>query len=211
MEDRPERIFLRCLSGSLLFLHGAAFAQDQVIQPDISPQPVSEARIDSENVELTGFAGIMHIEDFGSSALWGGRLSWHLSETFFLEASAGFARAGKTSFEKLAGDVRLLTDDERDVSYYSLNLGINLLPGEAFVAGRYAFNTNFYVTGGAGATEFAGDSRLTFNLGVGYQVLLKDFLSVHVGFRQHAYRIELLGEDKTAFNPETTLGLSVFF
>lgn len=211
MEDRPERIFLRCLLGSLLFLHGTAFAQDQVIQPDIAPQPVSEARIDSENVELTGFAGVMHIEDFGSSALWGGRLAWHLSETFFLEASAGFASAGKTSFEELAGDVQLLTDDERDVSFYSLNLGINLLPGEAFVAGRYAFNTNFYVTGGAGATEFAGDNRLTLNLGIGYQVLLKDFLSVHVGFREHAYRIELLGEEKTTFNPEMTLGLSVFF
>lgn len=211
MEDRLERVFLKVALVCLLVMHGTAFAQDQVIQPDITPQPVTEAKIDTENFEVSAFTGLLHIEDFGSSTLYGGRVSYHLSETFFLEASAGIARAGRTSFEKLAGNVRLLTDKERDYSFYSLNLGINVLPGEAFVAGKYAFNTNFYLTGGAGATEFAGDSRLTLNLGFGYQVLLNDLIAVHLGFRQHAYRIELLGEDKTAFNPETTLGLSVFF
>lgn len=215
MENRIKHILLTVLPfAGLLLVPTAASAQEDdrpLIEPDVRPQKVDEALIDTENFEIGAFAGIINIEDFESSFLWGGKLTYHLSETFFFEANVGFAEGGETSFEKLAGDVQVLSDEDRDYRYYNINIGMNVLPGEAFLTENYAFNTNFYLIGGAGATDFAGDTRFTFNVGAGYQVLLTDSVSIHLGVREHFYRIDVLGEEKTSMNTEVSGGLSVFF
>ncbi|AZR42637.1 MULTISPECIES: outer membrane beta-barrel domain-containing protein [Marinobacter] len=215
MENRIKHILLTVLPfAGLLLVPTAVSAQEDdrpLIEPDVRPQKVDEALIDTENFEIGAFAGIINIEDFESSFLWGGKLTYHLSETFFFEANVGFAEGGETSFEKLAGDVQVLSDEDRDYRYYNINIGMNVLPGEAFLTENYAFNTNFYLIGGAGATDFAGDTRFTFNVGAGYQVLLTDSVSIHLGVREHFYRIDVLGEEKTSMNTEVSGGLSVFF
>lgn len=213
METWFKRVFLiLCLGTALVGDLEQVQAQDlSVIRPDVRPQPVNEALIDSENVEVGVYGGILHIEDFESSPVWGVRLAYHLSELVFIEGSVGFADAGETSFEKLAGDVQVLADSERDYRFYSLGLGLNLFPGEVFVGENHAFNTNAYLVAGAGAREFAGDTRFSLTLGFGYQFVFTDSLALHLGFREHAYRIDVLGEDKTALDPETSVGLSVFF
>ncbi|MTI98442.1 MAG: outer membrane beta-barrel domain-containing protein [Marinobacter adhaerens] len=214
MENRTKHLFLKpaCLAVGLC-VAGVAQAQDDrpLIEPDVNPVPVTEAMIDTENFEIGAFVGVLNIEDFESSLLYGGKLTYHLSESFFFEAGIGFAEGGETSFEKLAGNVEVLTDSERDYSYYNINLGYNVLPGEAFLTENYAFNTNFYLIAGAGATDFAGDTRFTLNAGAGYQVLLTDSVAVHLGVRQHYYRIDVLGAEKTSMNTEVSTGLSVFF
>jgi len=214
MENRTKHLFLKTLClGAGLCIATATQAQDDrpLIEPDVTPVPVTEALIDTENFEIGAFVGVVNIEDFESSLLYGGKLTYHLSESFFFEAGVGFAEGGETSFEKLAGNVEVLTDSERDYSYYNINLGYNVLPGEAFLTENYAFNTNFYLIAGAGATEFAGDTRFTLNAGAGYQVLLTDSVAVHLGVRQHYYRIDVLGAEKTSMNTEVSTGLSVFF
>ena len=199
--------FLALVSGSLL----AAEGERPLIEPDVQPSKVDEALIDTEDFEIGVFGGFMAIEDFESSAAYGARIAYHISEAFFVEANLGFAEGGETSFEKLAGNVELLSDEEREYVWYNLNLGYNVLPGEAFLTSNYAFNTNFYLVAGAGATDFAGDNRFTVNFGAGYQVLLTDSVSVHLSVREHLYDIDVTGEEKTAFNTEMSAGLSVFF
>ena len=215
MENRTKHILLTVLPfAGLLLVPTAVSAQEDdrpLIEPDVRPQKVDEALIDTENFEIGAFAGIINIEDFESSFLWGGKLTYHLSETFFFEANVGFAEGGETSFEKLAGDVQVLSDEDRDYRYYNINIGMNVLPGEAFLTENYAFNTIFYLIGGAGATDFAGDTRFTVNVGAGYQVLLTDSVSIHLGVREHFYRIDVLGEEKTSMNTEVSGGLTVFF
>ena len=214
MENRTKHLFLKTLClGAGLCIATATQAQDDrpLIEPDVTPVPVTEALIDTENFEIGAFVGVLNIEDFESSLLYGGKLTYHLSESFFYEAGVGFAEGGETSFEKLAGNVEVLTDSERDYSYYNINLGYNVLPGEAFLTENYAFNTNFYLIAGAGATDFAGDTRFTLNAGAGYQVLLTDSVAVQIGVRQHYYRIDVLGAEKTSMNTEVSTGLSVFF
>lgn len=215
MENRFKHIFLKAafVAGGVM-ASAAVTAQDDsrpLIEPDVQPQAVNEALIDTENFEIGVFSGIMNIEDFESSFLWGGKLTYHLSERFFFEANVGFAEGGETSFERLAGNVQVLSDEDRDYRYYNVNLGINILPGEAFLTENYAFNTNFYLVGGAGATDFAGDNRFTANVGAGYQVLLTDGIAVQLTVREHLYRIDVLGEEKTSMNTEVSAGLSVFF
>ncbi len=214
MENRTKHLFLKTLClGAGLCIATATQAQDDrpLIEPDVTPVPVTEALIDTENFEIGAFVGVLNIEDFESSLLYGGKLTYHLSESFFFEAGVGFAEGGETSFEKLAGNVEVLTDSERDYSYYNINLGYNVLPGDAFLTENYAFNTNFYLIAGAGATDFAGDTRFTLNAGAGYQVLLTDSVAVQIGVRQHYYRIDVLGAEKTSMNTEVSTGLSVFF
>jgi outer membrane beta-barrel protein len=215
MENRIKHILLKgALIAGLAMISSLVTAQEDdlpLIEPDVQPRAVDEALIDTENFEIGVFTGIMNIEDFESSFLWGGKLTYHLSERFFFEANVGFAEGGETSFEKLAGNVSVLSDDERDYRYYNVNLGINILPGEAFLTENYAFNTNFFLIGGAGATEFAGDTRFTANAGAGYQVLLTDSIAVQIAVREHVYRIDVLGEEKTSMNTEVSAGLSVFF
>jgi len=214
MENWTQRILLKStLLGVLManFLN-FAYATDTdkpLIEPDVRPQIVDESLIDTENFELGVFAGVINIEDFESSPVYGARLAYHLSEYLFFEGNVAMAEGGDTSFETL-GNVTLLTSSERDYRYYNFGVGFNL-PGQMFFPGAFTFNTNFYLVSGVGATEFADDNRLTINFGGGYQVLVNDWLSVHLTVREHVYKIDLIGEEKNSFNTEISSGLSIFF
>lgn len=220
METRTRYFLLKLIIASAFLVAIVATPEDAMAQsereppliaPDVEPQSMDQALVDSENFEIAAVTGWLNIEDFGSSFMYGGRLTYNISESFFVEASIGFAEAEDTSFERLAGDVRLLPDDDRDYRWYNLNLGYRLLPGEAFFPGGYVFNTNFYLTAGAGSTDFAGDNRFTINYGAGYQILFTDNLSAHLNIRQHLFDSDILGEDKTFFNTEISAAISVFF
>lgn len=185
--------------------------QEQVIEPELERRVYTEADIDTEDFEIGVFAGVLSVEDFGSEAVYGIRAAYHVTEDFFVEAAYGRSKLGKTSYENLSGAVQLLTDDQRDYSYYSLSLAYNVLPGEAFVGRTHAFNTALYLIGGVGSTDFAGDSLFTVNVGVGYRFLVTDFLALRVEVRDYIFDTDLLGEDKTTHNLEAQAGLSVFF
>ena len=184
---------------------------EQVIDPDVARRDIKEPDIDAEDFEIGGFAGIMSIEDFGSNLVYGVRLAYHITEGFFLEGSVGQTEAGLTSFEVLSGGAPILSDSDRQYTYYNLNVGYNILPGEGFIGESRAYNTGLYLTAGLGSTRFAGDDRFTVNYGAGYRFLLNDIVALHLDFRDHLYDIDLLGEEKTVHNLEATLGVTVFF
>lgn len=210
MENWTQRILLKKCA-TLLLLTGVSIvanAQDKLlVEPDVKPQVVDESLIDTENFEVGLFAGVINIEDFESSAVVSARIAYHLSDSLFFEANVGMAEGGETSAEKLGG-FDLLAD--RDYTYYNFGLGFNA-PGQTFFLGEYTFNNNIYVVGGVGSTEFGGDSELTVNIGAGYQLLVNDWMSLHVTGRQHLMRSDITGEDKLIFNTELSTGLSFFF
>jgi outer membrane beta-barrel protein len=183
----------------------------QVIDPEVERREIKEAAIDREDFEIGAYVGIMSIEDFGSDVSYGVRLAYHITEGFFVEGTAGQSKGGLTSFEVLSGGATLITDSERTMTYYNLNLGYNILPGEVFIGEGRAYNTNLYLIAGLGSTRFAGDDRFTVNVGAGYRFLLSDSIALHLDFRDHLFDIDLLGEEKTAHNLEGHLGFTVFF
>jgi outer membrane beta-barrel protein len=189
----------------------AEIIDGQVVEPEVARREIKEPKIDSEDFELGAFVGVMSVEDFGSGVVYGARLAYHVTEGFFVEGSVGQTEAGFTSFEILSGGAPLLSDSERKLTYYNLNVGYNILPGEAFVGEGRAYNSALYVSAGLGSTRFAGDDRFTVNFGAGYRFLLTDSITLHVDFRDHLFDIDLLGEEKTAHNLEGSLGLTVFF
>jgi outer membrane beta-barrel protein len=189
----------------------SAQAPGQVIDPEVERREIKEPSIDREDFEVGAYAGIMSIEDFGSNVSYGLRIAYHITEGFFMEASVGQSDGGLTSFEVLSGGARLITDSERTLTYYNLNVGYNILPGEVFFGEGRAYNTNLYLIAGLGSTTFAGDDRFTVNFGAGYRFLLNDSVALHLDFRDHLFDIDLLGEEKTAHNLESHLGVTVFF
>jgi len=185
--------------------------EGQVIEPEVERRRVKEPNIDSEDFEVGAFAGVMSVEDFGSNVVYGVRLAYHVTEGFFVEGTVGQTEAGQTSFEILSGGAPLLSDSERKLTYYNLNVGYNILPGEGFVGAGRAYNTALYASVGLGSTRFAGDDRFTVNFGAGYRFLLTDSVALHLDFRDHLFDIDLLGEEKTAHNLEGSLGVTIFF
>ncbi len=183
-----------------------------VIEPEVERRDVKAPKIDTEDFEVGAYAGFMSIEDFGSNAVYGARLAYHVTEGLFVEATYGMSQAGKTSYETLSGgQAQLLTEDQRDFEYYDISLGYNLLPGEVFVGRNRAFNSALYFVLGAGNTSFAGDDYFTFTYGAGYRVLATDSIALHFGVRDHMFDIDITGDDKTTHNIEFDLSATWFF
>jgi outer membrane beta-barrel protein len=183
----------------------------QVIDPEVERREIKEPAIDKEDFEIGAFVGVMSIEDFGTNLVYGARIAYHLTEGFFVEGTVGQSDGGLTSFEILSGGAPLISDSERQLTYYNLNLGYNILPGEVFLGEGHAYNQQLYLIAGLGSTRFAGDDRFTVNFGAGYRFLLNDSVAIHADFRDHLFDIDLFGEEKTAHNLEAHVGVTVFF
>lgn len=218
MANRIQCVVLKLLAG--IFLNAAVIpvvAAEQgegdsaLIDPRIERRQVSEAQIDSENIEVGLYAGLLAVDNFNTPPLFGARAAWHVSEDIFFEIAMAQAKTGETSFEKLGGGVQLLTDDERLLRYYSFSVGYTILPGEAFAGRNRAYTNGLYLVGGAGSTDFAGDSHFTLNVGAGYRLLLTDWLNLRMEMRNHLFEVDIFGGDEVTNNLEWTFGLGGFF
>lgn len=185
-------------------------APPRVIEPEVARRKITVPKIRSSNVELGAYYGALSIENFGTHPVYGLTAAYHITEDFFFQAEAGRSRAGQTSFESLS-NVQLLTESERRLTYYDLSLGYNFLPGEAFIGRGVAMTSAFYLLGGFGGTDFAGDTKFTVNFGAGYRVVPTDWLAVHVTVQDRIFQSSLLGTTKLTNNLEARIGTTVFF
>jgi outer membrane beta-barrel protein len=221
--DRGLHVLLLTALGATAALPGLAHAQaagessalptqqPQVVEPAVKRRDVEPAAIDTENFEAGLFVGTISIEDFGSSVVYGARAAYHFTEDLFAEATVGTAKAGKTSYEDLSGAANLLTDSERQYTYYDLAIGWNALPGEVFFGGKRAMPSAVYFTLGAGSTDFAGDDHFTVTVGSGFRLLVTDWVALHLDVRNHMFDSDLLGKDKLTQNLQVGLSLTAFF
>jgi outer membrane beta-barrel protein len=216
MENRIQRFFLTALF-SLSAAYGWAAdntqstSTDQVIEPDLQRREIKAPKIEAQDFEAGIYYGVLSIQDFGSNPVVGVMLAYHVTEDVFLEANYGQSEGDKTSFEKLSGGAELLSSDDRDYKYYDLSVGWNVLPGEVFFGSKHAFNSAFYLIGGVGGTDFAGDNAFTVNLGIGFRLLWNDWLAWHVDARDHLFDRSTFGDSERTNNLELRTGFSVFF
>jgi len=214
MESRIQFVLLSVLLGMTAApAHSDTKADELELEPLVVREParreVDVDALDTENWEIGAFGGVMNVDNFGTEPVYGVRMAYHITESFFVEGQYAKTELGETSFERLSGGAPLFVD--RDMTYYNLSLGWNVFPGESFVGGRWAFKGGLYLIGGVGATDFAGDNRFTWNAGVGYRFIATDWLALHVDVRDHVFKSDLLGEDETYQNIEFSGGLSLFF
>lgn len=223
---RPATLVGRTLIVMSVFWTGIAVSEDntttsddggkpgavQVIKPEVKPRVVTEAEIDDEFFEVGAYGGMLTIDNFGNKAVFGINAAFHATEDFFLQFNYGTSSAGLTSFEELSGqNVRLLTNSERDYTYYDLLVGYNIFPGEVFVTSKLSFNSAFYLVGGVGNTKFGGEENFTTTLGTGYRIVLRDWLTWHIDYRDHIFNSDVLKQNQTTHNIELTSGVTLFF
>src|SRR5471032_1563830 len=182
----------------------------RVIDPQVERRKIKVPKIKSQNVEFGVQYGALSIENFGTNPVYGFTAAYHITEDFFFQGEFGRSLAGRTSFETLS-NIQLLTPSERYFTYYDLALGYNFLPGEVFIGRKLAMTSSFYLLGGIGSTDFAGDSKFTVSFGGGYKVLPADWIAVYIGVEDHVFQSDLLGVDKLTNNLEATIGATVFF
>ena len=185
-------------------------ADEPVFKPEVSRQDARIAKIDSENIEVGYYSGHMAFEDFGTNSVSGLFLAFHINEDVFLLGNYAETTIGLSSSE-IVFSSPMFTSGERNITYYNLLLGYNVLPGEVFMGNKLAFNTDLYLVIGSGTTSFAGDDYATFVYGWGYRFLGTDWLSVHLDMRNHSFTHYKFAYEKRVSNLEVTLGLAIFF
>lgn len=217
MENRLLSIFLILFLTATMPVYAQSVEQadeeqvESLIQPQIERETFDESLIDSEDFEISIFSGMLSIEDFSVNSVSGFKIAYHISEDYFVQAVLGESAAGETSFEVLSGGAPLLSDDERSLEFYQINLGYNLFPGEAFVSKSTTLNNAFYIIAGLGNTDFAGDERHTINYGFGYRILFFDAFSFNVDLRDHLFDMDVFGEKVETHNIEYSLALGWYF
>lgn len=184
---------------------------DQIITPDLERRTIEDDVLDNEDFEIGLYAGVLSFEDFGSNTVAGIRIAYHVTEDFFLETTVAQSTLQETSFERLSGSTPLFTDEQREMLYYNMSVGYNILPGEIFIGENWAFNSTFYMVVGAGNTDFGDESHFTLSIGGGLRLFLTDWMALHIDMRDYILTHDLLGEEITINNLEAHLGLTVFF
>lgn len=189
---------------------GGSAQAPQVVEPEVERRVVKPAAVPKENFEIGAWIGMASIEDFGTNVAYGSRLAYHVTEDYFAEVVVGATETGKTSYELPTGATQLLSDSQRDLTYYDISVGWNALPGEVFFGRERAMPSAVYVTMGAGNTRFAGDDRFTATAGAGLRLLVNEWLAVHVNARDRMFKTDLLGRSQVTHNLEFTISLTAF-
>jgi len=214
MEIRFRSILLALALSLTPFVEAAAQSDEDteggLIEPQIERVEFDESLIDSYDIELALYGGLLAVENFDTNPVIGLKIGYHVSEDFFVQGSFARSKVGETSFEKLSGGAPLLSDSERQVEYYLLSLGFNLFPGEAFFTDSTTFNTVFYVSGGVGNTRFAGDDRYTMAFAFGHRTIFADGFSLDFEMRDLIFEMDIFGSKEITNNLEFTVSLNVF-
>lgn len=185
-------------------------ADEPVVQPQVDRRDIKLPKFPSNDFEVTLFGGIYSTQNFGSSPAWGGRIAYHITEDFFVEASAGTTRVSDEAFRRiLPGGI--FTDDTETLVYSNFNVGMNVLPGEVFIGRNYAMPSQVYIVAGGGTTRFNGQRMQTIDFGVGVKVFLSDSWALRVDMRDNIFKLDLLGKSDMTHNVELNAGVSFLF
>lgn len=185
-------------------------APPQPIEPQVVRREVKLPRFPSRDVEISAFAGSYSTQNFGTGNVSGVKLGYHITEDFFVLATAGQTTVSDANFRRvLPGG--LFANPEQKLEYANVAAGWNVLPGEVFFWGRRAMPAALYLLGGIGTTKFADQRKQTLHLGFGYRVFVWNRFAVSADVRQHQFALDILGRRETTRNPELSLTASVFF
>ena len=185
-------------------------ANEQVVVPEVDRRDIQVPKFPSNDFEIGLFGGTYATQNFGTSAVGGLKLGYHITEDFFVEGVYAQTKVSDESFRQiLPGGV--FPEESSKLSYYNLSIGYNVLPGEVFIGSKRAKPSQLYLVAGVGSTKFNEQRRPTYNVGFGFRVFLADSISLQVDMRDHIFSLDLLGQRKSTQNLELTGGFAFFF
>ena len=210
-----------CIAGIASALPSLALAADpppssestvnqQVIVPEVDRRDIRKPRFPSNDFEVGVFAGTYATQNFGTSAVGGLRVGYHITEDIFVEGVIAQTNVTDEAFRQvLPGGV--FAQPKEKLSYYNLSAGYNVLPGEIFFGGKRAKASAIYLIGGVGSTKFNTQRRQTINVGLGVRLFLTDKAALQVDMRDHVFSLDILGKRQSTQNLEMTGGFTYFF
>ncbi|NOY85248.1 MAG: outer membrane beta-barrel domain-containing protein [Nitrospirae bacterium] len=181
-------------------------SEDPLIAPPSERIDFKEEKIDQEFIEITPYYGFYGIDGFSTSNVMGLNLALHLTEDVFFEGNYGISEVSDDSF---GGGLTIFTDT--DLTYWNVNLGYNLFPGQIFLTRNRTLNSTIYIVGGAGLTEFDAKSRFTFNFGTGYKIFFTDWMDAGFRLSLHSFESDVTGVKEQMFNLEGIVSVAFFF
>ena len=185
-------------------------ATEQVIVPQVERRVVKRPSYPSNDFAVGLYGGTYATQNFGAAAVSGLRVSYHVTEDIFVDATLGRSKVSDEAFRQvLPGGV--FVNRTETLSYYAISAGYNVLPGEVFFGRNTAKATQGYVLAGVGSTDFAGQKRQTLHVGFGLRLIVADWFSVQADVRDHIFTLDLLGKRQSTQNLEVTAGLTFFF
>jgi outer membrane beta-barrel protein len=185
--------------------------EPSIVEPQVNRREVKVPKIKAKDFEVGAYFGALSIQDFGVNPVYGVRAAYHVSEDIFFEGYLARSKAGTTSLEDVFPDITVVSNAGRQFTYYDLDLGYNVLPGEIFLGRGRAFNSQLYVTVGMGDVKFAEKDQFALNFGVGERLVITDWLALHLDVRDHIFESDVTGRTKNVDNIEATVGLTTFF
>ena len=198
------------LSSAVAQAQEPATPNEQVVVPQVDRRDIARPKLPSNDFEIGAFVGSYATQNFGTSAVGGLRLGYHVTEDFFAEAVYAQTKVSDASYRQvLPGGI--FPTQKITLSYYNVSVGYNVLPGEVFIGSKLAKPTAFYLIGGVGSTKFDQQRRPTFNLGAGLRLFPSDRIAVQLDARDHIFSIDLLGQRQSTQNLELTGGVTFFF
>ena len=186
-------------------------ATEQVIVPQVDRREVKLPKFASNDISVGLFAGSYATANFGSSAVTGVRLGYHITEDIFVEGTYGKSKVSDEAFRQIFPNGGIFPTPKQDLSYYNVVAGYNLLPGEIFFGRNNAKISQGYIVAGVGSTKFATQKRQTITAGFGLRVAFTSWFAAQVDVRDHVYSLDLLGKRQSNQNIEVTTGLTVYF
>lgn len=198
-----------CTAALCMLATNAALAQ-QVIVPEVERREVKLPKFPSKDIAVGLFAGTYATQNFGAAAVVGGRLGYHVTEDWFVEATLGQSKVSDEAFRQvLPGGI--FTDPKEKLSYYEFSAGYNLLPGEVFPTAKRAKATAIYLVAGVGSTKFNQQRSQTLSFGLGGRLLLTERAALQFDIRDHVFSLDLLGKRQSTHNVELTGGFTYYF
>jgi outer membrane beta-barrel protein len=188
----------------------APAAAPSVVEPQVGRRDLKLPRYPSRDIEFGLWGGLYSKEGFGTSGSSGVRLGYHITEDFFVTASYGRTKVSDDNFRQvLPGGV--FVNRTEPLTYTTVGIGYNLVPGEVFFGRDLAFLSQGYLLAAAGTTQLAGQRKQTIDVGFGLRLLLSQRFALQTEVRDHIFSFDLLGKRETTHNYEMTFGITVFF
>lgn len=221
----------KCISGILPLLSIAigcitatavshvAVAQDEdsansrsrvrIIEPDKNVTDAQAASIDTEKFQLGFYLGTLSVEDFGTEVISGLELTYHLNQRWFVQGNYGTATIDRAAFE--TSTLQFLADEDRDFEYFAITGGYRWLRGRSFLGANAKYSSDIYLLAGVEQVSFAANDETGLNLGLSYRVVLTDWMTLNVDFREHTFKRDFIGDSKQTFNTEFRVGINALF
>ena len=200
MKKRP----LQWLQQSVLalFCLGAVYSVQafDIVKPDEERELIENADIHSLSMNVGLYLGLINYENFNSDYLLGFYVSYPFDEDIFVDVEFGISAISDAEFRNIG--LPLFNKKKTDVSFYSVLIGYNLLPGEVYWSQQKTMISRLYLLAGVGNTNINSDNSITLHLGAGFKLELDDDHSLRLEARDRIIDTDILGTDQLTNNIE---------